>query len=152
MSILDIEYVVKLCKDHIDLTKSNGSEIEDYLTKFLLVYVCGEYEKEIKQMINQRVIKTGDRELSSFVSNKIDVRSLYLRDIRGNILKHFSADVRDSFNAIISGTESELRYHNIIENRNLAAHGEPINMTFPEFIQSYKLAGDILKAISIVLQ
>lgn len=148
MALSDLDAIFDICQKHLATTNSNDTEIDSFLTRYLLVYICGEYEKEIKEIIKQRVAKTGDKELASFVAEKGDVRSLRISDIKGNILKPFSEKCMKSFDSKIKGKDSEIKYQNIVENRNLVAHGETVNMTFKELNESYKLATDVVKAIS----
>lgn len=148
MALADLDVIFDICQKHLAITNSNDTEIDSFLTQYLLVYICGEYEKEIKEIIKRRVDKTGDRELASFVAEKGDVRSLRIGDLRGNILKPFSDKCAKLFDSKIKGTDSEIKYQNIVENRNLVAHGESVNMTFKELSESYRLATDVVKAVS----
>lgn len=107
---------------------------------------------EIKRIVIQRAKQTGDTELTSFVERTVEgFRNLKIDSIRGNILLRFSDDCAKTFEAKVTGTESEIRYGNIVTNRNLSAHGDSIHMTFDELIQSHKLAKDVLKAMSDAL-
>jgi hypothetical protein len=148
MALADLDAIFDICQKHLSTTNSNDTEIDSFLTRYLLVYICGEYEKEIKEIIKRRVDKTDDKELASFVAEKVDVRSLRISDIKGNILKPFSEKCVKFFDSKIRGGDSEIKYQNIVENRNLVAHGETVNMTFKELNESYKLATDVVKAIS----
>jgi hypothetical protein len=148
MKLINVENTIKLCKEHLDITGAKGTEIESILTKYLLVYICGAYETEIKSMITLRAAKTGDKEVESFVKNTIKTfRSLKLDDIRGKLLGRFSDGCKSLFDSEIKNTEAATRYSNIITNRHLVAHGREINITFDELVISYQKAGDVLAAI-----
>ncbi len=71
--------------------------------------------------------------------------------MRGNILKRFDDSCLNSFDVQVIGTELEARYQNIIINRDLAAHGRVINITFDELIQSHQVATGVLQALSNAL-
>lgn len=152
MKLPKVESAIKLCKDHLDNTRAKGTEIESILTKYLLVYICGAYEIEIKRMVTQRAGKTGDREIESFVMNTIKTfRSLRMRDIRENLLGRFSDGCKAAFDSKVTGTEAETRFTNIILNRHSIAHGREIHMTFDELVESYYKAGTVLTAIKDAL-
>jgi hypothetical protein len=148
MKLLNVEEAIKLCEEHLKNTGAKGTEIESILTKYLLVYICGAYETEIKNMITLRAARTGDKEIESFVKNTIKTfRSLKIEDIKGSLLGRFSDGCKSLFDSKIHNTEAAIRYSNIITNRHLVAHGMEINITFDELVISYQKAGDVLAAI-----
>lgn len=148
MKLLNVEAAIKLCEEHLKNTGTKGTEIESILTKYLLVYICGVYETEIKSMITLRAAKTGDKEVEAFVKNTIRTfRSLKLEDIRGKLLGGFSDEYKSLFDSKIKDTEAATRYSNIITNRHMVAHGREIHITFDELVVSYQKAGDVLAAI-----
>ena len=65
---LEIENAIRRCDRHLDVTKSRGSDIEAYLTKYLLILLYSSYEKRIRDVIINRVRKANDLDLVSFVS------------------------------------------------------------------------------------
>lgn len=148
MTIAELERDLQICYEHLEKTRSKNSDIDTFLTQFMLVRICGEYEIEIKRLINERVEKTGDFNLARFVKNKIDVRSLLLSDIKGKIIKPLSSDDGNSFDNKTKNTEMAARYDNIVENRNYIAHGTFVNMTFSELMDSYNIAKGVIQIIN----
>ena len=149
MTLSKLDQDLALCQAHLTTTKSMGTEIESFLTRFLLVHICSEYEKEIKNMITARAEQTGDEELISFIEKTIArIRNIKTGDLRGNVLKRFSDDCLNRFDNKIKGKEALSRYENIIANRDLSAHGSSINMTFAELIISHEKAKEVLMAVS----
>ncbi|MFH0830069.1 MAG: HEPN domain-containing protein [Candidatus Aenigmatarchaeota archaeon] len=146
LPVIDAE--IELCKNHLENTKTKGTEIEPMITKHLLVHICGEYEKEIKNMIIQRVaVMTTDEKITSFVEKTIKYfRCLKIKDIKG-LLGRFSESYKDAFSCKIDDTEFMDRFGNIVANRDLAAHGGNINTTFDEVVESYAKAEPVLDAI-----
>lgn len=123
--------------------------LADFLTRYLLIHICAECEKSIKEIIKSRVVKSGDNELVSFVVAKVDVRSLRINDIRKNILKPFSERCVNLFNSKLrEKADLESKYQNIVENRNQAAHGGTLQMSFNELRDSYRSVRDVVMAIS----
>lgn len=152
MKLINVENTIKLCKEHLDITCTKGTEIESILTKYLLVYICGAYETEIKKMVAERAAKAGDKELESFIRSTIRTfRSLRIEDIRGSLLGRFSDGYKSSFDSKILGTEAATRFSNIILNRHSLAHGREINITFDELVESYYKAEQVLNAIKEAL-
>lgn len=152
MSVSDVDEAINACKQHLADTSSGGSEIETFLTRFLLIHAGSEYDREIKSMIVARASKSADAELVSFVRETADrSRNQKISDIRG-LLKKFSQKYLDSFDQILSrNPESQRRYQNIVANRNASAHGGAINMTMGELDLSHQRAKYVLKAISEAL-
>jgi len=151
---LEIEYAIQLCEGHLDVTNSKGSDIEAYLTKYLLILLCSSYEKRIREIIIERVKKANDLELISFVDKiyRYSLRTLRLSEMRGNLLKRFSEKYVEEFDRkIIPNDDPAIKYSNIVENRHAAAHGGTVNMTFGELVNSYKTAEVVISSLSEVL-
>lgn len=149
MPLSDLEAVIDSCRSHLLQTNTANTEIESYITKFLLVQLCGEYEHEIKRIVSERVQRTNDQEIITFVINSVRIQSIKVSDLKGNILERFHQDCANLFSEKISSIdESVRRYDNIIQNRNRAAHGENIDMTFNEIPNSHAHALIILQAFS----
>ncbi len=148
MTLSDIDKNLLLCQKHLEDTNSKGSEVESFLTQFLLIHICGEYEKEIEKIVGQRAKKSSDVELATFVSETIEAyKHLKLEAIRGKILRKFSEKYVNHFDSKIKGSDSEIMYQNIITNRDSIAHGGNINMTLAELINSHDKAKLVLAAL-----
>lgn len=147
----DIKFMVQSCQEYLKKTNTEGTPLEAYLTKYLLIHIGAEYEKEFRRIVQRRAINNGDHELASFVIKKIDVRSLRTRDLKANILDLFNERHSESFQKLLDKTPATSKYQNIITNRNLAAHGEPINMSFNELITTYESATEVLNIFSSIL-
>lgn len=153
MKLINVENEMKLCKEHLVMSGAKGTEIESIITRYLLVYICGAYEIEIKKMIVRRAGKSGDNEIESFIKNTIKTfRSLRIPEIRDNLLGRFCDKYKLSFDSKVLGTESETRFTNIITNRHLIAHGGNVNITFDELEDSYTKAETVLDAIEEALE
>ena len=151
---LEINHAVKLCDSHLGMTNSRGSEIEAYLTKYLLILICSNYEKRIREMIIERVKRTNDMDLVSFVDKtyRSSQRSLRISDIRGNLLRRFSENCLAKFDKKIEpNNDPAIKYSNIVENRHAAAHGGKVNMTFSELVNSYKIAEAVIYSLSEIM-
>ena len=143
--------MVLSCQEHIQKTNSQGTPLESHLTKYLLIYICAEYEKEFRKIVQRKAVNNGDHELASFIVKRTDVRSLKIKDLKNNILNLFNENHSASFQELLEKSDAVNKYHNIVENRNLAAHGESINMSFDELLKTYEDATEVLNIFSKIL-
>ena len=97
----------------------------------MLVHICGHYEIEIVRIISDRVQRSGDNGVSSYVSSLLERHAPIHPDALRGVLGGFGPECLSEFR---QGVERyDLRqYRNIVENRNKSAHGRRIQMTFDE--------------------
>lgn len=120
-----------LWTDYLNKAGSRHTIIEGHLTRFMLVHICGHYEVEIFRIITDRVKRSGDSGVSSYVAYLLDHRvPIHPNSLKG-ALRGFGAECLDRF---LQGVEhDDLRqYRAIVENRNKSAHGRPIQVTFDD--------------------
>ena len=98
-------------------------------------------------MIRKRAYKCHDAELTSYVEGRTDIRDLRIRSIKGNILDKFSEEYSDTFVEQLDD-KTITDYGSIIVNRNLAAHGDNIRMSFNNVINAYESVKTILRTLS----
>lgn len=150
MTISNIDGIIDVCKEHVDKTGSQGSLIENILIRFLIVHICGEYEKEIKRIIVERAKKTGDKELASYLARTKGIKALTVHSMKGDVLGKFNPQYVELFDSIVPA-ESITRYSNIVTNRHSIAHGTPVQMSFDEVVLSHSRAKDVLSAFAKIL-
>jgi hypothetical protein len=147
----EIDDTIKECKKHLVNTGKIGTQIESYFTRFLLVFICSEYEKEIEKVVINRANATGDTCIASYVAKTFRyTKHVKLPDLRGQVLGRFSVELKDNFNTKF-GREEEASYENIITNRDSSAHGGILNMTFLELEESIPKAEKIVIAFKEVM-
>ena len=149
MSFIEVDAAFKVSRKHLDDTKSGSTEIESFLTRYLIVLVCGAFENEIRKLVVDRAMVAKDDDLTTFVTKTIsNYRSLKASDLRGKLVGRFGQRHRDGFGKFMS-EESEIvtRYNNIVRNRHSVAHGRTVNMTIDELEDSYRKS---LKMIEII--
>lgn len=151
MVLSKAERNIFVCQKYIETTNAKGTEVESFLTQFLLVNICGEFEKDIKEMLFDRADKCGDPDVASYIKNSFDGRSIKLGDIKGTILKKFNDKHGKTFDEKLKLGDAEVCYNNIIENRDSSAHGRSVNMSFDELIASYYPAKRVMTAMFEVL-
>jgi len=152
LTLSDVENDIITCQYHLNLTNTKGTSIESFLIRFLLVRICGQYEKEIERIMNERAQKYGDLEIARFIGGTFEsYKHLKLDAIRGKILKKFGGEILTIFNHKVKGKNFEIRFNNIITNRDSSAHGGLVNITFDELVISYNESKKVLVALEETL-
>ena len=143
MTVLSIDQLLLFWEKYLD-TIERGTEIEKFLVKSLTVYMCGEYQNKIRDMIKQRAQRSGDNDLANFVASTSRTQRIDIKHLRKDLLEKFNSksdfDHKTDY-FMISG------YSTIVDNRNSAAHGGNINMTFDELKQHHQSAKQVLDAL-----
>lgn len=88
-----IDQAIEACQDHLESSGAMGTEIEAYLTRYLLILICASFEEEIESLISERAARSNDPGLESFVRSAVGqvFRSLKTSEITG-LLKRFGRD------------------------------------------------------------
>lgn len=150
----DISNLIKRCDAYL-ASSGKSPEIENILTCYLLVHICGEYEKLIKAFIVSRASKAGDSDLANYLSTDAfrPIRSLLLSELKDNILKNFGERYVESFESkkTALGDQAVTSYGNIVVNRNKTAHGEAINYTFKNLADTCDDSNKVVDAFLQVL-
>ncbi len=140
-----------LWSQHLDQTESRYTIIENQLTRFMLVHICGHYEMEIKGIILKRVQKSGDPGVTSYVKFLLERRAPVHPDALKGVLKKFGGECLSRFTQNTS--EADLnQYANIVVNRNKSAHGEQIQTSFDEICAYHAGAKRVIVAFDRALE
>ena len=141
------------CEHHLTYTRTKGTDLESYLTQFLLVRICGKFEKEIERVVGERAHKFGDSELARYIEGNFEsYRHLKFENLRGKILKKFGTQILNNFDQQVKGQAPQFRYENIVVNRDASAHGGTLHITFDELKTSLPDAIKVLDAFENVLK
>lgn len=148
----DIKRIVELC-DRLDDDNPDHRDVKKYLTQFLVIKACGIYENEIDKIIYERVRRTCDEEVTSFVSGTVSAyKHLSINSLKGNILAKFSTERKREFAEKIKGSGVDDAYMNIVNARNEVAHGHDTAMTYNEFIKNSDGADCVIVELEAVLR
>jgi hypothetical protein len=139
------------CEGHLALTGTANSEVEFYLTQYLLVRIWAEYESRIKLLIERRCSRGNDAHISAFVaaSAKIVTRDFKISDIKGH-LGRFGDDYATAFRNLID-QPLEAAWNNIYTNRHAVAHGTGVQMTFRDLKEDYQKSQAVIDAVVTAL-
>ena len=105
---------------------------------------------EIVRIVTDRVRRSGDEGVSSYVASLLERRAPIHPDSLKVILRGFGAECLDKF---LQGTvHDDLRhYKNIVESRNKSAHGKRIQVTFDEVFSHHTSAKRVIDAFGHAL-
>ena len=153
MRLARIDQAIEVCQAHLENSGATGTEIEAYLTRYLLVLICAAFEEEIESLIIERAARSGDPALESFVRSAVGqiFRSLRTSEITG-LLGRFGVSYRDRFRQELSNNErAETFFNNIVTNRHDTAHSAGSNVSFAELVRFYAEGHVVLDAVKVAL-
>lgn len=139
MRLVKIDNAISTCEQHLSSTGAGQSEIESYLTRYLLILICATFEEEIEKILLKRSEQINDAHIKSFFQHCIDktFRSIKSSEIAG-ILGKFGSDYKQTFQDKANGTIEETFYNNIVINRHFTAHSTGASITFSELVNYYE--------------
>jgi hypothetical protein len=153
MRLSQIDHAIGVCEKHLENSGAFGTEIEIYLTGYLLVFICAAFEEHIEGLVNGRAAKSADTFLAAFVRSAMSqlFRSIKTSEIAG-LLGRFGDEHRVRFNTEMKQNErAETFFNNLVLNRHGTAHKAGSDLTFREVVSFYSEGHSVLDAISRVL-
>jgi len=151
MKLTTIDRAVQLCAEHLDRTQSRGTEIEVFLTRYLLILMCAAFEEEIENIVLRRLAGSNDPKIESFGKSALDAlfRSMKISEIAG-LLNRFSPEYKEQFQNRVNGTRAETFFNNIVLARHSTAHSVGTNVTLRELVEFYEEGHTVLDVIQEV--
>jgi len=116
---------------------SNISELEkSYLAKFLVVFICGIYEEVIENIINERIDKHNNIEISNYIKGSLykTFRNPDIKNIKG-LLGQFNQDWKSEIGKLPQSAQTAI--DNIVNDKNSLAHGNDVILTLQDTIQYF---------------
>jgi len=142
--LLRTKAVLEDCSRHLGASNAFGSEIESYLTQYLLVVLSADIQQEIYRVCDTRAAMACDDCLTSFVS--LTSRRV-LRSVKKDEIVGFAALFGDApkqkLNNLIGDSEVTA-FNNAILSRHDVAHKLGTQITFDEFRKAVIIAEKIL--------
>lgn len=122
------------CRQHINETGSTGTEIESFLSQYLLVVLCAEMQEEMYRVVELRASKCGDDEMCCFVlaSSKKILRSVKFGELSG-FVGGFGPDRKTRFSCALND-QAVFQYNSAIENRHSIAHRNGAQVTLSDMV------------------
>ena len=152
MKLHSVELTIRVCKKHLDSTSSYGSQIENFLTQQLLIIICAEIEKAIKEMIIAQARDRCSDDFQTFIQSCLNAtfRSMKSSEIAG-LLNRFGTARKERFRELVDA-RAITAYDSIVGNRHDTAHGSGSNLTFREAVGSYRVGLSVIESLSTALQ
>jgi hypothetical protein len=156
MRLPEIDLAIATCEQHLTASNALGTEIEIYLTSYLLVFMCASFEEHIERLVNERASKSADTFLAAFVRSAMSqlFRSLKTSEIAG-LLGRFGVEHGKRFQDEMTKTPETARaatfFNNLVLNRHGTAHKAGSDLTFHEVVEFYSQAHIVLDAVALVL-
>lgn len=148
MKLARIDKAIEDCKIHLTKTNTFGTEIEAYLTNYLLILISATIEEEIEKIVAMRASKTMDKHIESFVNSCCgDLYRNYNTSKITELLGRFGSDYKEQFKSKVSGLREQQLYDNIIKDRHKTAHNSGSNITFIELVDSYEKGHIVIDAL-----
>ena len=149
MSLANVDSLIAECNK--ELKKDSNHFLQNSLTEFLIVKICGYYEKEIERIFFKRISKSCDKQTISFFKSKFESwRHLKLENIIGELLGKYDENYKKEFNKLVDPFDKE-KYNSLVTNRDLIAHGKNIETTFHEICLYHQAALNIFECLDNVL-
>lgn len=132
MNFNRIDRLIAECKDHLEKTGARNTEIESYLTGYVLTFISAEFELRTKALLKARAARSNDKELRSFVTHAAGqiMRGPKSNEITG-MLRSFDRRCADEFHEV-AGDQAKSAYDSIINNRHKFVHEAVCTLTLKE--------------------
>lgn len=149
MKLAQVDHAIEICEEHLDRTNSRGTEVEAFLTRYLLVFICAAFEEEIESIVLRRLAGSTDPHIESFAKSALGVlfRSMKTSEIAG-LLNRFSPEYKERFQTRVNGTRAETYFNNIVLERHSTAHSLGANVTLRELMEFYQEGHTVLDAVN----
>ncbi len=153
MKLSQIDHAIEVCEKHLNDSKTWGTEIEVYLTGFLLVFMCASFEEFIEELVNNRVSSSKDVALAAYVRSATSqlFRSIKTSQIAG-LLGRFGDQYAQRFTVEMRRMQrAETFFNNLVVKRHGTAHKAGSGLTFREVVEFYSEAHSVLDAVTLVV-
>lgn len=148
MRIGEIDAAIEICQEHLYASAVHGSEIEAFLTQYVLIRIRANFELKISELLSQPMQDVSDEYVRTLA--RLGVAHISRGSRTGDIaemLRRINPILRDRFRSAVSNTASEQSFNQLVTSRNAIAHGAGVNLTFRELVDHYERAHEILDAL-----
>jgi len=128
-----------------------GTEIESYLTQYLLVVLCADVQQELYRLAEARASIANDQSLASFVaaSSRKVLRSVGKKEI-ASFVEMFGSECKNKLNGRVDEASVSM-YSNAVGYRHDVAHKQGSSISFRELKDAVRAAEHLLMATSEAL-
>ncbi|HEX7048035.1 MAG TPA: HEPN domain-containing protein [Gammaproteobacteria bacterium] len=140
------------CERHLDESGARDTEIEAFLTQYLLIVFCAEVEQIVHGLVREMADSSEDVKLASFTKGAMRnvLRGVKKEQLSG-LLGLFREAGKTEWSEAL--TEQDVsRYSSAIGARNDVAHAHGATMTFREIKEAVECTYRILESFKVVLE
>lgn len=150
--LLRTKSAVEDCEKHLTSSAGFGTEIESYLTQYLLIVLCADIQQEIYRLSEARASIVKDDAISAYVAATARrvLRSVGKDEI-AKFVGMFGPALKLKLNNLIDDTDVTI-FNNAVNNRHDIAHKQGTQITFRELKSAVMVAQKILKAVERSLE
>ena len=126
MRIERIDKALERCDAHRRSAEPMNVEVESLLTGSMLILIYSEFERKVESLILDRCLSVSDELIRKYIEESIQnvLRGIRIGELSG-LLGKFDRSCKDDFKRRLKKNDrAKIMYENILENRNLVAHGE----------------------------
>lgn len=152
MGVVAVREALELCMSHLDSTSARGSEVESFLTQYLLIASYAAFEEEVESIIGSRSELIADGEAANYVRVTLAnvKRGLKIGELAG-LVGRFSETAKEQFNLAVVNTEAHAAWDSLLNDRHASAHGEGAKLTIAEFAQAFEESLTVLEVLANAL-
>lgn len=150
--LLRTKSAVDDCEKHLTSSNGFGTEIESYLTQYLLIVLCADIQQEIYRLFEARASMVKDEAISAYVAA---TARRVLRSVGKDEIAKFVGMLGPTpklkLNSLINDADVTI-YSNAVNDRHDIAHKQGTQITFRELKSAVQAAQNILKAVEHSLE
>ena len=149
MTLLEVDAAIDRCRKHLNDTGTFGTEIEAYLTRYILIIIYSSFEQKIRETLLDNVFRSVGPPLDNYIMScfKQHFRTITTGEL-AKFLTRIGSEYKERFRQKIpENSATEIAFNNIVINRDSTSHAEPSNMTFIELEGAYVKAREVLDAV-----
>ena len=148
MKIPEIESVIAVCKSLLESSNIRGTEIESFLTRYVLIRISANFEQVVRNLMTERLQNTNDRFVTALAEHGIShVFQGSKTSALAKMLGRIDPSLKDSFRSKVNGSRKETSYNLLVTDRNRTAHDTAASLSFSDLERHYNLAHQVLDDI-----
>lgn len=140
MKIFKIDDLIGVCRANTGVRGVIGEEIEEILVHALLINMCAEFERTLKELLDDRCSTVDDPAVYAYATSYSNAAfaSPSPQNI-GDAIRRFGDGCGEKFARLRSeDSEAWEAYRSIVTNRNHVAHGRPVQVTMNDVTGYYE--------------
>lgn len=154
MKFRKIDSAIENCQNYLNENGGYGTEIEMYITRYLLIHICAVFETEIKKIVVVNAKPKCNPFICSYVESSLK-NTFRQIDTKGisTLLALFGATYKTKFQKTLNEGNTVIKdsYNSIVNNRHNTAHGNEANVTLIELVNYYEEGHKVLDVLHNIM-